>query len=106
MNEQKYNVVDKGHAYELFNTDGSTQELRFIKKEPVNEGSTELTTVQEGTTNEAVIAVLVDRLEVLDEKMPSHHNKSAITHLKEALADLLQRTAERTESGTEGTNQA
>ena len=98
-------VADAGHVYELHNVGEGTQVLAFIKKEPV-EGSTELKTVHDGTTNEAVLQVLIHRLKCLNEKMPHMHNESAINHLEIALGRLEARTAERMERNVEGTHQA
>lgn len=105
--DRMYHVNEPGHDYELHNMeDGTTQHVMFIKKEPVEEGSTEMKTVHNGTTNEAVLQMMIDRMEWLDERMPSEYNKRCIEHLKEALSALLERTKERKERGVEGTHQA
>lgn len=61
-----------------------------------------------GTTNEEVIQVLVDRLDSLqamnDRKYACRENALAITHLQEALHWLQARTAARTARGVEGTS--
>ena len=47
-----------GHTYELSNfekKDEKGQVLQFIHKEPIEEGSTELKTISDGTTNEEVL---------------------------------------------------
>lgn len=98
-------VIDAGHRYDLHNVGEGIQSLIFIKKEPV-EGTTELKTVQEGTTNEAVLQVLIHRLKCLQEKMPHYLNESAINHLEIALGRLEERTKERKMRGVEGTHQA
>ena len=107
------NIVEAGHTYELHNfqekgsdQDVSTQTLHFIHKEPVSEGSTEFKTVQEGTTNEAVIEMLIDRLRFLDEKMPSEYNKKAISDLENAIGALYARTGDREKRDVEGKNEA
>jgi hypothetical protein len=48
------NVLTEGHTYELSNFENKDagQILQFIHKEPISEGSTELKTVADGTTNE------------------------------------------------------
>lgn len=97
-------VIDAGHRYDLHNVGEGIQSLAFIKKEPV-EGATELKTVQDGTTNEAVLQVLIHRLKVLQEKMPHAYNESAINHLEIALGRLELRTREREERNVEGTTQ-
>lgn len=96
---REMSVNDAGHDYELHNVGEGVQNIRFIKKEGGE-------TVHDGTTNEAVLQVLIHRLEVLEEKMPSEHNQKAIASLKEALAQLEARTADREERGVEGTDQA
>jgi hypothetical protein len=110
---KKVNIVDAGHTYDLHNfqekgsdSDVGVQTLHFIKKEPVEEGSTEMKTVHEGTTNEAVIEMLIDRLRFLDEKMPSEYNQKAISDLESAWEALNQRTAERVERDVEGKHEA
>ena len=110
---KKVNSTVAGYEYELHNfqergsdQDVSTQTLHFIHKEPVEEGSTEMKTVREGTTNEAVIEMLIDRLRFLDEKFPSEYNQKAISDLEGAWEALNKRTAERMERDVEGKNEA
>lgn len=81
------------------------QELFFIKKQPKEDGSTEMETVQQGTTNEAVISMLIDRLQTLNELFPSKFNEDAIKHLHLAYEALVARTKDREERGVEGTHQ-
>lgn len=61
-----------------------------------------------GTTNEEVIQVLVDRLNSLqnmqERKYACRENALAITHLEEALHWLQARTAKRVQRGVEGTS--
>lgn len=99
-------VIKPGHAYRLFNHESAeSQEVHFIQK--IASGvENEMTTVSEGTTNEAVLAMLIDRMEFLNEKMHSAYNDEAINHLKQALYALGKRTMERIERGVEGTHQA
>lgn len=98
-------VLDAGHSYELHNLESGVQTLNFIKKEKGEEGE-ELKTVQDGTTNEIVLRVLIDRLGVLNTKLPDAHTEKAIALITEALAELEARTADRKERGVEGTHQA
>ena len=57
-----------------------------------------------GVTEEALIAVLIDRLERFNEgPYRCRQNSVAITKLEEALMWLGDRTAERSERGVEGT---
>lgn len=96
-------INDPGHDYELHNLEGGVQNIKFIKKEPKEEGSSELVTVQNGTTNEAVLEVLTDRLQVLYSRVPSEETKEAISHLIAAHKLLIRRTLERKERNVEGT---
>lgn len=94
-----------GHHYELDNFENGSQPLQFIEKEQ-REPEGALETLHDGTTNEAVLGMMVHRLEFLNEKMPSVHNLEAINHVKKALRALEERTQEREERGVEGTSQA
>lgn len=101
-----FSVNDAGHDYELHNLEGAeVQNLKFIKKEK-SEETGEFETVQNGTTNEAVLEVLIHRMKVLNEKMHSPFNDEAIAHLEGALKALNARTAEREDRGVEGTPEA
>ena len=94
----------EGHVYELenFENKDTFQTLSFIHK--VKDPDTfVLSTVTDGTTNEEVIKVLIDRLGYLNGKMQSSYNEEAILHLKLALEVLEKRTADRVEKGIEGT---
>ena len=96
-------IITTGHVYELsnFNNPETTQTISFIHKEKNEAG--ELVTVNDGTTNEEVLHMMVDRLTFLDEKMESPHNVNAIHFLNEALNELNLRTADRMNRGVEGT---
>jgi hypothetical protein len=93
------NIV-KGHRYSLENFEGSeNQILQFIHKE-FQHG--ELETVTDGTTNEEVLAVLIDRMEFLQSKFPCKENAIVITNLQESLMWLEKRTSDRKDRGVEG----
>ena len=96
-------IIDPGHNYTLDNFLGGVgaQTLAFIKKENLGE-DTETTT--DGTTNEEVLAVLIDRLQFLQAKSPCRENALVITKLEESLMWLEKRTADRIARGVEGTN--
>ena len=99
------NVIVEGHKYELSNFENKNAEgqmLQFIQKEPKEAGSTELITVADGTTNEEVIEVLINRLNYLQSKFPCRENALAITKLDEALLWLNKRTADRLKRNVEG----
>lgn len=95
-----------GHDYNVQNVESDYQRLRFIQKQPAQKDSSELVTVQDGTTTEAVLRVLIDRLKFLHAKLPDELTRIAAEHLKSALHLLEQRTEERKLRGIEGTNQA
>lgn len=94
-----------GHTYELANfenKEGQGQTLQFIHKEPKEEGSTELVTISDGTTNEEVLEVLIDRMNFLQSKFPCRENAIAITHFETGLMWLTKRTADRVKRAVEG----
>lgn len=93
-----------GHQYSLqqFENKENFQVLQFIHKEPKFEGSTELRTVADGTTNEEVLEVLIDRMNYLQGKFPCRENAIAITNLEQALMWLNKRTQDRLKRQVEG----
>lgn len=98
-------VITPGHKYRLenFEKTQTEQELQFIEKVQQN-GS--FVTVHDGTTNEEVLKMLIDRLKTLSAKLPSRQTSIAITKCEEALMWLENRTKERTDRGVEGTPKA
>lgn len=99
-------VLRPGHRYELAffeKKEDAGQVLQFIEKTPVAEGSTEFRTVHDGTTNEEVLEVVLDRLETMNAKLPSRETSLAITHVETALMWCQRRTAKRQKRGVEGT---
>jgi hypothetical protein len=102
-------ILTPGHLYELGNFDkpgDPGQLIQFIEKKPASEGSTELVTVSDGTTNEEVLKVLIDRCWSQFNKFPSRETALAITRLEEALMWLEKRTRGRIARNVEGTHQA
>lgn len=98
-------VLFEGHRYLLPHLEGSGAEsLNFIQKVPESEGSTTLRTVENGTTNEEVLAVLIDRMNYLQKKHPCRENAIVITKLEESLMWLNKRTSDRKARSVEGTN--
>jgi len=98
-------VLIPGHTYELSNFENKDldgQILKFIHKEPKEPGSSELGLISDGTTNEDIIEVLLDRLNFLQSKFPCRENAIAITKLDEALLWLNKRTADRVKRNVEG----
>lgn len=101
-------VKVEGHVYELQNfenKDVKGQILQFIHKEPIVESSAELRTVNDGTTNEEVLEVLINRLSYLHSKFPCRENAIVITKLEESLMWLNKRTADRVKRNVEGKNE-
>lgn len=99
----KVNV--EGHQYELSNFENKEkpgQILQFIHKEPKEEGSTELITIADGTTNEEVLEVLINRMNFLQSKFPCRENAIVITKLEESLMWLNKRTEDRLKRNVEG----
>lgn len=96
-----------GHTYELSNfenKDQAGQILQFIHKEPIVDGKPELHTISDGTTNEEVLEVLINRMNYLNSKFPCRENSIVITHLETALLWLEKRTNDRIKRGVEGVN--
>lgn len=99
-------VLTPGHFYELENFDkhhATCQRLQFIHKEPVKIGDEEtLHTLYDGTTNEEVLEMLIDRMKYLQAKFPCRENAIVITKLEESLMWLNKRTADRVQRNVEG----
>lgn len=94
-------ILAEGHRYKLDMYEGGNCELQFIQKEESERG---LKTVANGTTNEEVLRVLIDRMQYLQKKMSSRENALVITKLEEALMWLEKRTNDRKLRNVEGTN--
>ncbi len=99
-------ILSEGHSYILSNfekdLDDYNQQLQFIEKVPVSQGSTELKTINDGTTNEEVLRVLINRMNYLQGKFPCRENAIVITKLQESLMWLEHRTQGRVARGVEG----
>jgi len=94
-------VLTKDHKYELDNFEGlGVQIIQFIEK--VKGVDDELITVNDGTTNEEVLKMLINRLNGLNTKFPSTESGRAINNLTKALMWLNRRTENRTKRGVEG----
>lgn len=104
--EKRFKNIVPGHTYDLkaFDNQESVQRIQFIHKEN-DEKENKLVTVKDGTTNEAVIEMLIDRLEFLNNKLPSRETSLAITKLEECLMWLDVRTKKRIAAGVKGTHQ-
>jgi len=101
-------AITPGHFYALKNFEGGNeaQSLQFIEKETgmATTGPIELTTIHDGTTNEEVLLMLIDRLKFLGDRLPSRETSIAITKCEEALLWLNKRTNDRVTRGVEGTH--
>ena len=100
-------VKVEGHLYELSNFEQKNKKgqlLQFIQKTPKEEGSSELITVSDGTTNEEVLEVLINRIKYLQDKFPCRENAIVITKLEESLMWLEKRTNDRIKRNVEGKN--
>lgn len=103
-------IIEEGHVYELDNLETGSQYISFIKKD-INGDSTDrdpsnLITVHDGTTNEQVLTMMIDRMNYLQSKMPCRENALVITKLEEALMWLNSRTNRRIAENKEGTHEA
>lgn len=99
-------VITEGHRYELENFENKSatgQVIQFIEKTRINPDLPELRTVNDGTTNEEVLKMLINRMQSLSAKVPSRETSIAITKMEESLMWLEKRTAERKARGVEGT---
>jgi len=98
-------TLSPGHLYELENFEAKDQPgqvIQFIEKMPVAIGSPALRTVKDGTTNEELLRVLIDRMNSMQAKFPCRENAIATTHFETGLLWLEKRTADRTARGVEG----
>ena len=98
-------VIVEGHTYELerheVKLDGyPVERLQFVNKVKQEDGS--LVLVADGTTNEEVLRVLIDRMKYLNGRVPCRENSIVITKLEESLMWLEKRTADRLARGVEG----
>ena len=95
-------IIVDGHTYEVNNFEGDeTQTIQFIHKS-VRNGN--LVTVKNGTTNEEILSILIDRMKFLNLTVPCRENSIVITKLEEALMWLEKRTSDRLKRGVESTN--
>lgn len=97
-------VLVPGHTYELanFEDQDTAQVIGFIHKEPLADKPGELVTISDGTTNEEVLEMLIDRMKYLQSKFACRENAITITKLEEALMWLEKRTADRKKRQVEG----
>ena len=98
-------VIIEGHRYEVANHEGSApQIIQFIHKEldPVQSEPGKLLTINDGTSNEELLNVLIDRIQYLQRQFPCRENAIVITKLEESLMWLEKRTRDRVARKVEG----
>ncbi len=109
-------TLTPGHKYKLNNFENKgTQTIQFIEKIAFKEikdipgqssypqvTDDSLITINEGTTNEEVLVMLIDRMNYLQAKFPCRENALVITKLEESLMWLLKRTEDRIKRNVEG----
>lgn len=92
----------------LLDREYGNQTIQFIEKDTDPSGvgiggdGTTLYTVNNGTTNEEVLEMMIDRMKYLQAKFPCKENACCITHLEEALMWLEKRTKDRIARNVEG----
>lgn len=93
-----------GHRYvaQNFGNPAHGQTIQFIEKRPNTDTPTKLDTINDGTTNEELLLVLIDRLQYLNGKFPCRENALVITKLEESLMWLNKRTSDRLARNVEG----
>lgn len=100
-------VLVPGHVYHLPYLDADNRpqhvEVPFLRKEQNHHGDTKV--ASGGVTTEQVLAMLLDRLRILNLQVPCSENSMAITKLQEAGHWLAARRRLRTQQGVEGTSQ-
>ena len=84
--------------------ENGNQTIQFIEKvpDPIGGKDGKLVTLNNGTTNEEMLKVLIDRMQFLYEKFPSDETACSIAHLKQALYAQQSRTLDRQQRGVEG----
>ena len=101
-------VLTEGHRYyaKHFENEKQGTLIQFIEKVPALDESQkatgELITVNDGTTNEELLAILINRMQYLQDKFPCRENALVITKLEESLMWLEKRTNDRKKRGVEG----
>ncbi len=98
-------VLIAGHKYVAANFENpeNGQTIQFIEKKAADDNAG-LVTVNDGTTNEELLLILIDRIKFLNNKFPCKENACVITHLEESLHWLYARTDARIKQGVEGMN--
>lgn len=95
-------IITPGHKYTLdsHRLNGVGQYIQFVEKHAAP--GDHLAETCDGTTNEELLSVLIDRLSFLNNVVPCGHNINALVSVKRALLCLNKRTAERETRGVRG----
>jgi len=88
-----------GHWYQIYHSNSFNIDIAF-QNGPVKEVGIN------GITNEALLSIVIHRLQELNKQFPCRENSLAITNLEQGLMWLEKRTADRKKRGVEGFNQA
>jgi len=104
MSKKRMICTIEGHQYSLphFEDKSGDEVIQFIQKEPHPKKIGVLVTVNDGTTNESVLEMLIDRMQFLQNAFPCRENVIVITKLQECLFWLDHRTADRNNRNVEG----
>lgn len=94
-----YHAAGQFYVAETDLHDTNEHPLEFHRGNPAEVGFN-------GWTNEALLAVLIHRVGVLDAAVPCAENKAAIEHMQSAVGYLNRRTTKRQARGVEGTQEA
>lgn len=97
--DSQVSVIKEGHKYEVVLENGLL--LIDFQDGPVKEVGG-----RNGFQNEELIAILIDRMNVLNAEFPSEENLHAIQSLQTALNALELRTKRREARGVEGERKA
>lgn len=84
----------EGHVYQIL-AGTENADINF-QLGPVQESGVN------GVTNESLLAILIHRTTHIDRQFPCLENRSAISHMQDALNALEARTARRVQRGVEG----
>lgn len=104
-NQTKASLMASDLCSALKQAEQGNQVLQFIEKGPdpaAVPDSGKLVTINNGTTNEEILAVLIDRLTSMNAKFPCRENSIVVTKLEESLMWLEKRTRDRAKRGVEG----
>lgn len=98
-------ILTPGYRYllENFENPENGQTVQFLERTVVHPRSDDVSqTIFDGTTNEEMLKVLIDRICFLQERFPCRENAIVVTKLEEALMWLEKRTNDRKARGVLG----